>query len=165
MTDPAPPMQAPSQFRATLTPHRSLSAQGFLIVMAAVGIVSFVAGMAFLLIGAWPVFGFFGLDVALVYFAFRANYRAARQFETVEVTPDLVTLTHVDAKGRTIAHTFNPYWVRVEIEEWKDGRAFLKLAEKGRQTLFGSFLLDEEKHELAAAIRAALVTARGGPRI
>ncbi|MEZ5843218.1 MAG: DUF2244 domain-containing protein [Hyphomicrobiaceae bacterium] len=161
MTEPAPPAQAPAPFRAILTPHRSLSAQGFLIVMAAIGLVSFLAGMAFLVMGAWPVFGFFGLDVALIYFAFRANYRAARQFETVEVTRDAVTLTHVDASGRTTSQSFNPFWVRVEIEQWTDGRAFLKLAESGRQSLFGSFLLDEEKHELADALRAALLTARG----
>ena len=66
----------PTLFSAVLTPHRSLSATGFVIVMALVGGVSFAAGIAFLLMGAWPVFGFFGLDVLLIYLAFRANYRA-----------------------------------------------------------------------------------------
>lgn len=158
-------MQIPTAFRAVLTPHRSLSARGFLIVMAAVGFVSFAAGVTFMMLGAWPVFGFFGLDVALIYFAFRSNYRAARQYETVEVTVERVTLTQVDAKGNSNTHTFNSYWARVEIQEWADGRTFLILAERGRKALFGSFLLDEEKHELATALRKALVTARGGPRI
>ena len=43
--------------------------------MVAIGAVSFVAGVVFLLMGAWPVFGFFGLDVLLLYWAFRLNYR------------------------------------------------------------------------------------------
>ena len=57
--------------------------------MSAIGGVSFVTGMAFLLMGAWPVFGFFGLDVALIYPAFRLNYRSGRLYETVELTPEI----------------------------------------------------------------------------
>ena len=70
-----------------LTPHRSLGPTGFLILMAVLGGVSFAAGIVFLLVGAWPVFGFFGLDVLLIYCAFRLNYRAARAYEEVTVTP------------------------------------------------------------------------------
>ena len=63
-------------FSAIITPHRSLSSIGFLVLMAAIGIVSFLAGILFLVLGAWPVVGFFGLDVLLIYWAFRINYRA-----------------------------------------------------------------------------------------
>ena len=57
------PISEPTLFSATLTPHRSLGRTGFVILMLAVGGVSFVAGLVFLIAGAWPVFGFFGLDV------------------------------------------------------------------------------------------------------
>src|SRR5579872_4032025 len=77
----------PTLFSAIITPHRSLSGFGFLVLMGAVGAVSFAAGTLFLILGAWPVFGFFGLDVLLVYWAFRLNYRAARAYEEVMVTP------------------------------------------------------------------------------
>ena len=70
---------SPRFFRRCITPHRSLSRPGFLLVMALVGGLSFVGGMFFFLLGAWPVVGFLGLDVLLVYWAFRANYRAARR--------------------------------------------------------------------------------------
>ena len=63
----------PTLFSAVLTPHRSLGRVGFLVLMALIGGISFVAGIVFLLIGAWPVFGFFGLDVLLLYWAFRAQ--------------------------------------------------------------------------------------------
>ena len=53
----------PELFSALLTPHRSLNRTGFLVLMVALCAISFVAGMVFLLMGAWPVFGFFGLDV------------------------------------------------------------------------------------------------------
>jgi uncharacterized membrane protein len=77
----------PDAFRALLTPHRSLGPAGFLILMAALGTASFITGIVFLLMGAWPVFGFFGLDVLLIYIAFRLNYRSGRLYETVELTP------------------------------------------------------------------------------
>ena len=82
-------------FRAVLYPHRSLGPTGFLILMSAIGGVSFITGMAFLLKGAWPVFGFFGLDVALIYAAFKLNYRSGRLYETVELTPETLTITRV----------------------------------------------------------------------
>ena len=53
----------PKIFSAVITPHRSLGRTGFLLLMLCIGAVSFVCGLLFLVIGAWPVFGFFGLDV------------------------------------------------------------------------------------------------------
>ncbi|HEY7298508.1 MAG TPA: DUF2244 domain-containing protein, partial [Xanthobacteraceae bacterium] len=71
----------PTIFSAIITPHRSLGPTGFLVFMLVLGGASFASGMVFLMAGAWPVFGFFGLDVLLVYWAFRANYRSARAYE------------------------------------------------------------------------------------
>ena len=71
----------PTIFSATLTPHRSLGHIGFLVLMLLFGGVSFITGVLFLVIGAWPVFGFFGLDVLLLYWAFRLNYRHAEAYE------------------------------------------------------------------------------------
>ena len=51
--------------------------------MLALGLISLAVGIGFVAIGAWPVFGFFGLDVALVYLAFRLNYRGARRSGTL----------------------------------------------------------------------------------
>ena len=73
-----PPLDQPELFSALLTPHRSLNRTGFLVLMTFIGAVSFIAGMAFLLMGAWPVLGFFGLDVLAIYWAFRINFRSAR---------------------------------------------------------------------------------------
>ena len=39
-------------FSARLTPHRSLSRNGFIALMVFVSVVSFAAGLAFLLMGA-----------------------------------------------------------------------------------------------------------------
>ncbi|MFY9735755.1 MAG: DUF2244 domain-containing protein, partial [Rhodoplanes sp.] len=60
----------PTLFAADVTPHRSLDGAGFLAVMFVLGGASFVLGLIFLLSGAWPIVGFLGLVVALVYVAF-----------------------------------------------------------------------------------------------
>jgi uncharacterized membrane protein len=41
--------------------------------------------LGFYKIGAWPVVGFLGLDVLIVYLAFRASYAQAQAFEDLDV--------------------------------------------------------------------------------
>lgn len=149
-----------SVFRAILHPHRSLEPRGFLILMLAIGSVSFVSGMAFVLMGAWPVMGFFGLDVLLLYIAFKLNYRAARAYELVELTPRTLTLTQVSASGKSRSFEFNPYWVRVLFTERPDGGNHLRLASHGRELEFGRLLNDDERRDFADALRRALDSGR-----
>jgi uncharacterized membrane protein len=155
----------PEPFRALLTPHRSLGPKGFLALMLALGGVSFVTGMLFLAVGAWPVLGFLGLDVLLVYVAFRLNYRSGRRYETLELTPARFVLTRVHPSGRQEQHECNPYWARVSLREWPDGRTALSVISRGTELAFGSFLTDDERRDLAVALREALLTVRGGVRI
>ncbi len=147
-------------FRAILHPHRSLGPKGFLILMTAIGGVSFATGMVFLAMGAWPVFGFFGLDVALIYIAFRLNYRSGRLYETVELTPQLLKLTRVHPSGKQETYDFNPYWVRVFVAEAPGGNTDLRLASHGNELSFGRFLTDEERRDFSSALSGALIEAR-----
>jgi uncharacterized membrane protein len=154
----------PALFAAVVTPHRSLSHAGFLIVMAAVGGVSFVAGTVFLLLGAWPVFGFFGLDVLLVYWAFRANYRAAAAFEEITVTVSELRVRQVSHRGTTSEWSFNPLWVRLEREGHEEfGLERLYLVSRGRRLPIASVLGPQEKESFAAALGAAIGEAKRGP--
>jgi uncharacterized membrane protein len=155
----------PGTFRAVLTPQRSLGPRGFLVLMAALSVISFAAGLVFYLAGAWPVMGFFGLDVALVYFAFKLNYRSGRLYETIEVTPALLTWIRVHPSGRREQFDCNPYWARVNLKERPDGRTDLRIASQGRELSFGRFLTDDERRDLASALKDALLAARGGARI
>jgi uncharacterized membrane protein len=148
-------------FRAVLTPHRSLSPRGFLILMSFVGIVSFVAGMSFLAIGAWPVMGFFGLDALLIYGAFKLNYRAARRFEIVEITPADLKLIRVHPGGHREEIALNPYWARPHLAERPDGANRLYLRSHGRYYSVGSFLTNDERRDLAGALGRALADVRG----
>jgi uncharacterized membrane protein len=151
-------------FSAVLTPHRSLGPGGFVLVMTALGLSSFAAGLAFWLMGAWPVMGFMGLDVALVYGAFRLSYRSARAFEEVELTRNTLLVRKVDAKGRKREFRFHPYWARLEIERSDESVVGLRIASHGRRLALGRFLGPADRESFAAALGDALRVARGGER-
>ena len=139
-----------------LRPHRSLGPRGFLILMTLYGGLSFLAGLYFLTLGAWPVFGFLGLDVLLIYVAFRINYGAGRETETIEIDADELTVTARNPSGRDLRQAFNPYWLQVNLVELAGGVSELRLLSKGRGVVVGHFLSDPERRELALALRAAI---------
>jgi uncharacterized membrane protein len=160
-TAPADP--EPMLFSALLTPHRSLSSVGFFVVMGLIAGISFVGGMVFFLVGAWPVIGFLGLDVALVYWAFRANYLAAAAYEEVTVTPSELRVKKVSARGKAAEWSLNPVWVRLERETHEEfGLLRLSLVSHGRNLTVGSFLGPGEKESFAAALSAAIGEAKRG---
>ena len=134
----------PGGFHAVLRPYRSLSPSGFLAAMA------LVAGVT----------GFFGLDVLLLYLALRLSYRSGRLYETVDLTPARLVWTRVHPSGRQERFDCNPYWARVELSEWPNGRTRLGIRVQGRHLVFGGFLTDDERRNFASALRAALFVAR-----
>jgi uncharacterized membrane protein len=151
-------------FSAVLTPHRSLGPTGFLIFMLCIGGISFTTGVFFVMLGAWPIFGFFGLDVLLVYWAFRANYRTARAYEEVTVTASELTVRQVSHRGRVREWTLNPLWVkldRIVHEEFGIERLFL--VSHGRRLPIAVFLGPAEKASFAHALSKALGEAKRGP--
>lgn len=151
-------------FSALLTPHRSLSRTGFLVLMGFVCAVSFVAGMAFLIMGAWPVLGFFGLDVLAIWWAFRVNFRTARAFEEIRVTPSELRVRRTSHRGHVVEWVLNPLWVRLDrTEDPEFGIERLYLVSRGRRVSIGSFLGPDEKASFSKALLAALHAAKRGP--
>jgi len=140
---------------AVLRPYRSLPPRGFFLLMAVLGTASLVAGTTCILAGAWPVFGFFGLDVALVYVAFRVSYRGARLSECVRLTERSLTVERVSIRGERRRWQFEPYWLRVMLED-KDESGTLTLASHGRTVVVGSFLAPAERRSFAALLQGAL---------
>ena len=146
----------PVLFDAVLAPNRSLGRAGFIAVMGGVIVVSVGLGTYFLLQGAWPVFGFFGLDIALLYLAFRLSYRSGRLRETIRVTADEVVVRRIAPNGRTTEWRFNPYWLRVALDEPVEHESQITLTSHGRSIIVGPFLAPEERASLVKALREAL---------
>ena len=159
-----PEAPQPELFSALLTPHRSLNRTGFLVLMGFVGAVSFAAGLAFLLMGAWPVLGFFGLDVLAIYWAFRVNYRHARASEEISVTPSELRVRRISHRGHVVEWVLNPLWVQLDQKAHPEfGIEKLYLLSRGRRVSIASFLGPDEKASFAKALMAALVAAKRGP--
>jgi uncharacterized membrane protein len=160
-----PDAPQPELFSALLTPHRSLNRTGFLVLMAFVCAISFGAGMVFLMMGAWPVFGFFGLDVLAIWWAFRVNFRSARGArEEISVTPSELRLRRVSHRGQVAEWVLNPLWVRLDqTGDEEFGIERLYLVSRGRRVSIGSFLGPDEKASFAKALLAALQAAKRGP--
>ena len=151
-------------FAASLRPYRSLSPRGFMLVMGALVACSFTAGLAFWSMGAWPIAGFFGLDILLVQVAFRLNYRQARAHEEVVVFRDRMTVTSVSARGESRESEFNPYWARLEVERHPEiGVTRVTIASHGRRLDVAGFLGPWERESFADALSAALAKARAAP--
>ena len=70
--------------------------------------------------------------MALVYVAFKLNYRSGRLYETVELTPAQFSWTRVHPSGRREQFDCNPYWARVNLREWPDGRTDLRSCRRAR---------------------------------
>jgi uncharacterized membrane protein len=153
----------PELFSALLTPYRSLNRTGFVVLMVFLSVVSFVAGVAFLMMGAWPVFGFFGLDVLVIYWAFKVNFRHAQAREEISVTPSELRVRRISHRGHVVEWVLNPLWVRLDQQVHQEyGVERLYLVSAGRHVSIGRFLGPDEKASFAKVLNAALIAARRG---
>ena len=150
-------------FEARLRPHRSLSRRQFRLLLALVAAVGCLMSFPFVLVGAWPVAGFFGLDVLLVYAAFSASFRSARAYEDVVLTSLELQLAKVSPKGVRAEWRFNPSWVRLERQSHEEfGLQRLDLVSRGSRVELAGFLGPTAKEDLADGLSAALQRARRG---
>jgi uncharacterized membrane protein len=139
-----------------LRPHRSLPPRGFHILMLALTAVSFVCGVMFIRMGAWPVCGFFGVDVLLVYGAFRLSYRSGRRRETLRLADDDFTVERVSVRGDARFWRFQAFWLRVRLVERNEDMNRLLVSSHGKSLAVGGFLSAAERRDLATDIEAAL---------
>ncbi len=149
-------------FDAVLYPHRSLSPRGVRYLLAAIAGALALVGLYFALLGAWPVLPFFGCEILLFWWAFRANARDGRRSERLRLTPEAMTVARIQPSGQSHEHRFAPpHWLAVELTPRAGGDNELRLTSHGRSLKVGGFLTPEERDGLAAALREALQRLRG----
>lgn len=150
-------------FKALLLPHRSLGRTGFMILMGALLFGWIVTGVIFLSHGAWPIFGFFGLDVVGLYVAFRVNYRAARAREEVSVSRTSLDIRKTAPSGKSEQFHFNPFWARFSVSRHDEiGITGMTVVSREKSVPIGSFLNPDDRESFATAFSRALATAKAG---
>ncbi len=155
------PIETKPEFEAVLTPHRSLSKTGFIILMIFVSVSCFASGIFFLIAGAWPVMITMGLDVLAIWIAFKINYRSARQYEEIKIWPHQVLVRKVSPSGKAIEHLFNPFWTKFDVKRHEEyGVMAMKLRENDRVLELGSFLNPVDRTSFANAFALALAKVR-----
>lgn len=157
--------QDPVLYAARVHPHRSMTRAQVRLILLLVGTTSLLATLPFMIMGAWPVAGFMGLDVLALYLAFEVSFRAARAFEELKVTIVDLFLSKVSPRGVRTEWRFNPSWVRLEKTTHEEfGLMRLDLVSRGERVEVAPFLGPAEKTELAGNLSRALAEARRGVR-
>lgn len=150
-------------FQARITPHRSLGEKGFRLVMTLVCFACIFSSIPFIVLGAWPVTFFLGLDVVALYIAFKVNFRDARGFEEVMVSPLNVTLARVSPKGERSEWRFDTLFTKLEREDDEDyGLMKLAIVSRGQSVPVAQALSPPERDDFAKALSGALRQAKGG---
>lgn len=141
---------------AEVRPNRSLPNTGFLVLMGAIGVMSLSAGLGFFFMGAWPVLGFFGLDVLLVALAFGLSFRNGRRRETIQVTQKQILVKRRTAFGHLTAYRVPCAFTRVEIVGRGEPDVQTRLAHAGKYLVIGAMLSPREREALAEAVHSAV---------
>jgi len=149
-------------WQATLTPHRSLTRGGYFLLMGLVVLVNLVVAVMFMAIGAWPIAGFAGLDVLLVWWAFKVNFADARKLERLSITEHELVLDRESERHPPQQQRFVRRWVKVELQEDRERELIGSLLLVSGQTrvAVGEFLAPEERKTLAEALKSALAVPR-----
>ena len=150
----------------TIWPHRSLSPKGFAIVMGGLAGLLFLIGLGFFLAGAWPVIGFLGLELLVVWGAFKLNYRAARHRETIHTTTEELMVESQTPTGKRAKKSFPIGWLRVSLSpsvspmmSSRDQQIII-LSSHGEQAEIGKYLHPAEKAGLSREIGSMIARAR-----
>jgi uncharacterized membrane protein len=150
-------LSSPPHFAARLWPHRSLTPAGYRVLMLIIAGLLLSISLVFLSLGAWPIVGFLGLDLALIWLAFRANFAHARAYETVHISQEAIAVEKISHKGQTKRFLFHPFWAKLKVEEDKeDGITAITLSGQGQSTRLGDCLNPQDRQSFAKAFKAAL---------
>jgi uncharacterized membrane protein len=141
-------------FSTLLRPHRSLSQEGFKWVMRGAIAANLLIGLPMYLLGAWPVLGFMGLDVWLLYWLFQRSYLDARRSETLTLTDRELIVDRIAPDGEREQHRLDAYWLRVEEGER------LVVVSRGNRVVIGRFLSPGEREAVGEQLKAALAALR-----
>ena len=141
-----------AEFERVARRNNSLSSGSRLLAFAFIFVVSVGIAIAFAAFGAWPILPFAGLEMLVLYLAFRYIERHSADYESITIDGDTVRVELSEA-GCTRSRTFSRYWAQVVVNP--DGSR-LALRSHGRELEIGRYMIDEQRLELARALERRL---------
>ena len=143
-------------YSITLKPYRSLSKIGFILLMVVLCTFCFVTGIMFIKIGAWPVFGFFGLDVLLVYIFFKINFKSGKKKERILLTSNQLIIEFYESQKIVKTYFLNPNWLKINLIQLKNQTSKLQISSINKAIIIGSFLRYQEKKKVIELLQKVL---------
>jgi uncharacterized membrane protein len=153
-------MTLPLYMDAVITPNRSLSERGFIVLISVVTLANLASAVVFLSMGAVFVPLFLGIDVAALIVAFLISFRAAKNVERVQVTSREVRVVRETPKSATVIWESPTAFTRVDLETGSDRAIELRLTLSGRELPVACALSPHERAEFARALEQAIHDAR-----
>lgn len=144
---------------AVIQPNRSLSARGMWWVLGVFAVFNIWVAIFLVMIGAYPVPIFLGLDFVAVLFAFRTYRRFASRAERVRVDADKITVSREDARGTRTVWTSSTAFTRVRFEGGVEHARRLSLHISNQSIVLGQALGADERTRLHERLRAAIADA------
>ena len=160
MSSGSPEAYGPLLFEAVIRPHRSLSPRGLRWLLAAIAGAGSLVAVRFWMIGAWPVIGFFILEVGLAALLLYLNHRSARAQEKVLLHGDRLRLVTIGPSGTSSERSLPSAWLTIRLEEHPRRALRLLACTRTAHAEIGLALGEVEKRDLAHALRSALHAAR-----
>jgi uncharacterized membrane protein len=153
-------MMGQTYMDAVITPHRSLSERGFIVLISVVTLANCCSAAVFVHMGAVFVPLFLGIDVIAVLVAFTVSYRQARRVERVTITAREVVVTHEAPTWKRVVWESPTAFTRVTVDRDEDQTFGLRLALSGREVAVAQALSPRERGEFAKALQQAISEAR-----
>ena len=148
---------------AVITPNRSLSERGFVILISIVTLANLGAAFVFLRMGATFVPIFLGVDVMAIFVAFTVSFRAARRVERVQVSQSDIVITVESPRESRVVWESPTAFTRVSVLKDEEDRVMgLRLALSGRETSVAAALSPGERADFAKALQDAIWRAKRG---
>lgn len=136
--------------------NNSLSSGGRFLVLGSLAVVLLAISLGFALNGAWLVVPFAGLDMLVVYLAFRYVEQRSSDYECLTFLDDNIVVES-RCGGRTDRYEFNRHWVQVTFIEAKGAeRGRLVLRSHGKEVAFGVHLSGEQRATVARRLNEHL---------
>jgi uncharacterized membrane protein len=153
-------VDGPLYMDEVITPHRSLSERGFIILIAVMTAINCATAVVFVSLGAAPVPVFLGLDLVAVVIALAISNRRALRKERVQVSAAEVRVTLETPQGEQLLWASPTAFTRVNVVGESEDLPDLRLALSGREIPLARALGRAERLTLAAALRQAIASAR-----
>lgn len=140
---------------AELRRDLALSRAQQLRILRVMTLLTIGGGALLFSLGAWPVVGFLGLDLLLVWGAFRLYERGhARDYERIVLEADKLVIEQHGGRAPRIVE-YEPTFLQVLMSDERASQP-IELCKSGRSLQIGRWLGPDERLQFAARLKQAL---------